>query len=246
MEIFHKKCGKCKIEKILEYFHKSKQSKDGLFIWCKDCVKKYNQSPKRKQYYRNYDKKPEVIEKKRRQNKLPERKQYRKNWRKTIKGKRLNKKYKQTQKYKNYMIKYNQRPKVKESKKLWKQNNLEKVKAQDHKRRAIMINAPGEWTDKHINEMFIIQEGKCCFCKNIFIPTKRCKKGYHIEHKIPLSRGGTNWPKNICLACPNCNHKKYMKTDEEFIKILREENEAKTIEIKVEEFVESILFKKSS
>lgn len=31
---------------------------------------------------------------------------------------------------------------------------------------------------------------------------------YHIEHVIPISRGGSNTIDNIVLACPSCNHSK--------------------------------------
>ena len=41
-----------------------------------------------------------------------------------------------------------------------------------------------------------------------------------LEHKIPLSRGGTNVYKNLDVACCDCNYKKHTKTDKEFKKIL--------------------------
>jgi 5-methylcytosine-specific restriction endonuclease McrA len=28
---------------------------------------------------------------------------------------------------------------------------------------------------------------------------------YHVDHVIPLSRGGSNGPENIVIACPHCN-----------------------------------------
>lgn len=31
---------------------------------------------------------------------------------------------------------------------------------------------------------------------------------WHIDHVIPVSKGGTNTPGNLCLSCPECNHKK--------------------------------------
>ena len=40
----------------------------------------------------------------------------------------------------------------------------------------------------------------------------------HLEHKMPLSRGGTNAFENLDVACANCNRKKHTKTVEEFLK----------------------------
>jgi len=37
-----------------------------------------------------------------------------------------------------------------------------------------------------------------------------------LEHKIPLSRGGTNLYENLAIACRNCNSKKYNKTEKEY------------------------------
>ena len=41
----------------------------------------------------------------------------------------------------------------------------------------------------------------------------------HLEHKIPLVRGGTNEYNNLAIACQKCNCKKHNKTEEEFIKM---------------------------
>lgn len=42
-----------------------------------------------------------------------------------------------------------------------------------------------------------------------------------IEHRIPLSRGGSNWISNIAPACESCNLKKNNKTEAEFRKTMR-------------------------
>lgn len=40
----------------------------------------------------------------------------------------------------------------------------------------------------------------------------------HLEHKIPLSRGGTNLYENLGIACQRCNCKKHTKTEIEYRK----------------------------
>jgi len=40
----------------------------------------------------------------------------------------------------------------------------------------------------------------------------------HFEHKIPLSRGGTNKYNNLAIACQKCNCRKHTKTETEYRK----------------------------
>jgi 5-methylcytosine-specific restriction endonuclease McrA len=40
-----------------------------------------------------------------------------------------------------------------------------------------------------------------------------------LEHKIPLSRGGTNNKRNLAVACNTCNCKKGTKTNIEYLKL---------------------------
>ena len=42
----------------------------------------------------------------------------------------------------------------------------------------------------------------------------------HLEHKTPLSRGGTNARRNLDVACQRCNCKKHNKTEAEYRKVL--------------------------
>ena len=55
------------------------------------------------------------------------------------------------------------------------------------------------------------QKSKCYYCK--------CKlEKYHIEHIVPISRGGGNDPDNLVLACPFCNQSKNNKLPHEWSK----------------------------
>ena len=51
-----------------------------------------------------------------------------------------------------------------------------------------------------------------CYLCELPVPFKKD----HLEHKMPLSRGGTNEYSNLAIACQRCNNKKFNKTEAEY------------------------------
>jgi 5-methylcytosine-specific restriction endonuclease McrA len=51
----------------------------------------------------------------------------------------------------------------------------------------------------------------CWWCGCVITSRK-----WHIDHRIPLFRGGTHDPRNLCLSCPDCNMRKHTKLPDEF------------------------------
>ena len=87
-----------------------------------------------------------------------------------------------------------------------------KKRARDLKRRVrIKNNDNFEITSTVIKDILDASNGKCNYCG------KDCKGNYHIDHIMPVSRGGGNNRENLCLSCPTCNYSKRDKTAEEFI-----------------------------
>lgn len=103
----------------------------------------------------------------------------------------------------------------KKYKKKWNKNNPEKVKIYDNNKRAkrkyAILNTPNKLTSYQWLKIIKKQNSKCFYCK---------KKTKHpqLEHKIPLSRGGTHDRKNVVASCSKCNYKKHTLTDKEFKK----------------------------
>lgn len=101
--------------------------------------------------------------------------------------------------------------------KIWNSNNPERVKSTKKKakakRRALLANAPGFHTAADIRQLYEDQEGLCGYC-GIRLPNN-----YHLDHMQPLSRGGSNWPDNLCLTCPDCNLSKSSKTVDEWVSV---------------------------
>lgn len=77
-------------------------------------------------------------------------------------------------------------------------------------RRARVRNAGGSYTKDDIIRLMAEQEGKCATCGLPF-----GDDGYHVDHFIPLSRGGSNDPSNLKLLHPTCNLKKGAKLPSE-------------------------------
>lgn len=63
------------------------------------------------------------------------------------------------------------------------------------------------------------QNGKCLACNADLHAT-----GYHIDHVIPLAKGGQHCDGNVQLLCPTCNKRKATRSLHEFLVILAAEN----------------------
>ena len=99
--------------------------------------------------------------------------------------------------------------KVQQDRREFMRTHPEKVAEYNRNRRARRLNSEGAHTDKDVQLIFKHQHGKCYYCK--------CELGlYHVDHVIPLSRGGSNGPENIVLACAHCNSTKNNKMPHEW------------------------------
>lgn len=98
---------------------------------------------------------------------------------------------------------------VRESIHKWQQAHPESAKASAHRRRAHAIaNTPkGEhYTMADVKLQYKSQKGKCWHCG------VKLNDVYHIDHFVPLAKGGTNSANNIVVSCPKCNLSKNDKT----------------------------------
>ena len=97
--------------------------------------------------------------------------------------------------------------------KAWAAENRDKCRLKKHKYYAQLKRQLGEVSPDAVKSLFKEQAGKCLYCN-------RELQEYHLEHKVPISRGGLHDDKNLCLSCPTCNLRKKDKTAEEFQRIL--------------------------
>lgn len=89
--------------------------------------------------------------------------------------------------------------KVRAAEREYRQNNREKVIADAETRRARMLNAEGSFTGHDVIAL-VRQFGRVCHYCGV---TKL--KRFQVDHFIPLSRAGTNWPDNLVISCRSCN-----------------------------------------
>ena len=94
----------------------------------------------------------------------------------------------------------------------WRKKNPLKVKTSNHKRRLLTRELTIDIV-QNVYEENIKRFGSltCYLCLRPIVFGRD-----HLEHKVPISRGGDNNRQNLDVACQKCNLRKNKKTVEEF------------------------------
>lgn len=194
----NKRCTKCGIEypRTPDFFSRKKSSKDGLRSACKVCTRSAN-----KRWNCEH---PESI----REATL----RYRSNSPDKVRAKRARYRINNLDKERRRCARWHQENKelVRESRARRNKANPDRNRADCHRRRARKRHAKGTHTCADIQAQYQRQKGHCYWCG------KRLDKTYNVDHVIPLSRGGSNWPSNLVIACRDCNNHKYNKLPHEW------------------------------
>lgn len=181
-------CPKCKTTKPLSAFYCDAAKKDGRGSACKEC----DNARKRRWYQDNID----DVKARRRQARVENAKEERR------------------RKRQDY---YRNKKKRTARMRAWRRENKAKSKAIQHQGYCNRVGAPGTFTETDVKRKKREQGGMCVYSGK----QPRCKgrlgNSYHVDHIVPLSRGGTNHPRNIQLLCPFCNMSKNDKTHEEYL-----------------------------
>jgi len=94
----------------------------------------------------------------------------------------------------------NNQEKIKADKIRWREENRDAHRMQRRNRKARKRNNGGTHTAAEIAEILLMQGRKCAYC-----PASLKNKSYHVDHIIPLSKGGRNDRRNLQILCVPCN-----------------------------------------
>jgi 5-methylcytosine-specific restriction endonuclease McrA len=93
----------------------------------------------------------------------------------------------------------------------------------ENRRRARKLGNGGRYTAADVRSLYVRQLGKCAY--HSYCGTK-LDDDFHIDHKIPISRGGSNGIANIQLLCAPCNLSKSDSHPHEFEQRLKSRSAA--------------------
>lgn len=192
-------CKVCQVNKSESEFYKSTRHKDGLFAHCKAChkVKKMAWPSQSNEGHKVYGQKWRVGNRDRIR---VENRERQKKWYNKLSQAERSSLYKT---HADYLIRYKQSMtdeqilKYRETSKIWKENNPDKVYSKAKRYRARLQNASGSHTMQEWVNLCEQYSNKCL----------RCGSGDKLteDHIKPLSKGGSDNIDNIQPLCHRCN-----------------------------------------
>lgn len=193
-----KRCWKCKKTLAIELFGSNRSRPDGKNVTCRECVRAISKA--RSAYHDQWRaKNPEKFNAGCRR------------WAEANKSRSKEIKDASYQKHREKRL---------ESKRTYYLNNKEKYRAWDKlvdpnirrgvkNRRRARIEGNG-FVKYNPAEIFARDGHSCIYCD---------APALHLDHLIPIARGGPDTPDNVAAACARCNKRKGKKTPSEFLRI---------------------------
>jgi 5-methylcytosine-specific restriction endonuclease McrA len=83
-------------------------------------------------------------------------------------------------------------------------DGIEQRRIRRYRRRALMAKV--DWENFTREEIFVRDGGICWLCG-----LKVDEDDWHLDHKIPIVKGGPHTRSNVAVSHPTCNHRKYAK-----------------------------------
>lgn len=93
----------------------------------------------------------------------------------------------------------------------WRARNRDRVRHWNRITRAKRLAMVGDHSERDIRRMLCRQGWRCACCES---DLRTC--GFHVDHIIPVARGGSNFVGNLQLLCPTCNLRKWALLPIEF------------------------------
>lgn len=99
--------------------------------------------------------------------------------------------------------------------KAWRLSNQDRLYAYNHRRRALKKNSSGAYTAAEARAILLAQSYRCAYCDADLRKVRR-----HLDHVVPISRGGRNDRANLQYLCQPCNLSKGAKHPIDFAREL--------------------------
>jgi hypothetical protein len=183
MTTTYKSCTKCgrELPRTSEHFCRDSSKPDGLHPWCKSC-RSANARAFRKAN-------PELV------------KERSDRWRKE------NPEYRKSEYWLEWDRKYcrENREKKTENQRRYRAENPERYRAYCRNYQAQKRANGGHVSAAELREQYERQGGRCYWC------SVEVGDDFHLDHVIPLKRGGLHQIDNIVVSCPFCNASKHDK-----------------------------------
>ena len=93
----------------------------------------------------------------------------------------------------------------------WREKYPDHAAAHNWKIHSARRAVEGHFTPEDLNQILERQKRRCVYCK-----VKMTRRTKSLDHIIPVSKGGTNWPSNLQFTCRRCNSRKNAKSHEVF------------------------------
>lgn len=182
-----KRCFRCKKIKPTNLFSKCRAKRDGLASWCKVCSAKYSRLNREK-----YRERQRIAARKYYKNNPDKQRAASSKWRKANPKKVCN--------YTKKWQKLNPN-KCRDYNKNWKKLNPDKNRDKQARRRAAKLGVKSEKVQRSL--IYERDKGICHICSQ-----KTNPNNWHLDHVIPLSKGGKHNYKNVAVSHPQCNLQK--------------------------------------
>ena len=206
-------CRKCGAEKPLEQFAKGGKGKPRRNI-CKPCWAAHQLEPNKLWNKKHYaQRKPRIAlwRQANREKIRQQTKDYARKHKERLDEARRIYVSNHREVYREAVHRYNRKypERVKATLASWLSRHPDYMAAKAERRRALEMHCEGSYTQADINQLMIIQGGRCAGCA-------RSLRNYHVDHVMPLTKKGRNDISNLQLLCPPCNLRKSSKHPDEW------------------------------
>jgi 5-methylcytosine-specific restriction endonuclease McrA len=108
--------------------------------------------------------------------------------------------------------------KVKAATRAFRLANLKLFQEYSRQYKASRRAGGGRLSRGYVKKLMAMQASRCNACQADLVIC-----GFHLDHIVPISRGGLHCDENVQLLCPTCNRRKSAKNFEDFLAQLKKE-----------------------